>query len=28
VQFRVLHIDRLVASGTLKPSPSPERRDG
>jgi 3-hydroxymyristoyl/3-hydroxydecanoyl-(acyl carrier protein) dehydratase len=28
VQFRVLHIDRLVASGTLKPSPSAERRDG
>lgn len=28
VQFRVLHIDRLVASGTLKPSPSLERRDG
>jgi 3-hydroxymyristoyl/3-hydroxydecanoyl-(acyl carrier protein) dehydratase len=28
VQFRVLHIDRLVASGTLKPSLSQERRDG
>jgi 3-hydroxyacyl-[acyl-carrier-protein] dehydratase len=28
VQFRVLHIDRLVASGTLRPSPSGERRDG
>jgi len=28
VQFRVLHVDRLIASGTLKPSPSPEPRDG
>jgi 3-hydroxyacyl-[acyl-carrier-protein] dehydratase len=28
LQFRVLHIDRLVASGTLKPSPAAERSDG
>jgi 3-hydroxyacyl-[acyl-carrier-protein] dehydratase len=32
VQFRVLHVDRLVASGTLRPGPSgeadQERRDG
>lgn len=28
VQFRVLHMDRLVASGTLKPNPSTERSDG
>ena len=28
VQFRVLHIDRLVASGTLKADPSPEARNG